>query len=265
MGIAILPEAASAINLPPTKPFAANEALLPATRVKLTIDRALMLANELEEARTSPVELSDSKRDSVVLELQNLLLQPQDYVGSFQLQDVPKSPAKQYLESYRPMPGDLPFQRFLIRDGDVRTWKALKRSEKEQERNNEIRAALNAYTDVLSFSGNAYRLNVDKQTKSNMVREDKLPELKQVITSDMGLRYLYRNQIITAMDDARAELEYQVSRKNQSGNDAGIDARDLVELLTEAQKACDQWFGLIDPKDVQVATETVRIENGKQF
>ena len=252
----------------PQKPFAPNEALLPAARVKLTIDRAAQLAKELVAAlenETTADKNSNEQQVAAIQELKRLLLQPQDYVGSLKLQGVPDKPAQQYLESYRPMSGDLPFQRYLVQTGDVRAWKALKRTEKEQERVNEIRAALNAYTDVLSFSGTSYQLNVvDKATKSNMVREDRLPALKQVVTSDMGLRYLYRNQIITAMDDVRAELEYQLSRDKEGGTDAAvkIDARDLLELLTEAQQACDQWFSLIDPKDVHVAMETVAMEGG---
>jgi len=41
------------------------------------------------------------------------------------------------------------------------------------ECDNEFRAALNAYTDALSFSGSSYLLNVDTETKSRMVREDR--------------------------------------------------------------------------------------------
>ena len=271
LAIHVLPDAAVAEEQSPTKPFASNEALLPAVRVKLNIDRAIQLANQLLvlEAETPPSSEGQSSANQspgiIQQELERLLLQPQNYVGSLKLQGVPAKPAQQYLESYRPMSGDLPLQRYLIRDGDVRTWKALKRSEKEQERTNEIRAALNAYTDVLSFSGNSYRLNVDKQTKSSMVREGRLPELKQVITSDMGLRYLYRNQIITAMDDVRAELEYQLSQAEKGDKQGAVvvlGVRDLLELLTDAQKACDQWFSLIDPKDVSLAVETVRLERG---
>ena len=249
------------------KPFASNEALLPAARVKLTIDRATQLAKELVVAKENETTANsiDSKgqQSSALQELEKILLPPQNYVGTLKLQGVPDKPAQQYLESYRPMSGDLPFQRYLIQTGDVRAWMALKRTEKEQERVNEIRAALNAYTDVLSFSGTSYQLNVvDKATKSKMVREDRLPALKQVITSDMGLRYLYRNQVITAMDDVRAELEYQLSRDNKGGTDAAvkIDARDLLELLTEAEQACDKWFSLIDPKDARLAMETVAME-----
>jgi hypothetical protein len=244
-------EQSSAASKSLRKPFAPNEALLPAARVKLSIDQAVILATKL-------IDDPNPSNSVALLDLENLILKPQNYVGSLKLQGVPEAPAKKYLESYRPMSGDLPFQLYLTKRGDVDTWKDLKRKEKEQERTSEIRAALNAYTDALSFSGDTYLLNVDKATQSNMVRGDLLPDVKQVITSDMGMRYLYRNQILTSMDDVQAELVYQmklaVSRKDE------VDGKELLNLLEGAQRGCDRWFGLIDPNDVREAFETVAAE-----
>lgn len=234
-----------------TRPFAATEALQPAIRVKLCIDRATKLANKL-------IDNPSIDSAALVQELENLIIQPQDYLKYFKIQGVPKKPAKQYLEAYKPMAGDLPFQRYLIKNGDVSAWKDLKKKEKEQEGTNELRAALNAYTDVLSFSGDSYLLNVDKATRSNMVRQDRLPDVKQVITSDMGMRYLYRNQILTAMDDVRAELKYQI--RTAKSLETTIDAVELLNLLEEAQKACDRWLSLIDPGDVLEAIKSVELD-----
>ena len=143
----------------------------------------------------------------------------------------------------------------------------MKRKEKEQEHTSEIRAALNAYTDVLSFSADSYVLNVDSATRSSMVREDRLPGVSKVITSDMGMRYLYRNQVLTAMDDVRAELEYQLlhlhdDKGDDDGDAGGMEGRELLDLLEVAQKACNGWFSLIDVNDVRVAFETVAMEKG---
>lgn len=127
-----------------------------------------------------------------------------------------------------------------------------------------MRAALNAYTDALSFSSASYLLNVDRATQSSMVREDRLPDVKQVITSDMGMRYLYRNQVLTAMDDVKAEFEYQQSAllvKTRSSSDDDNDNRvvvdwvELLDLLDVAGKAMDRWFSLIDSDDVRDAFE----------
>ena len=126
-----------------------------------------------------------------------------------------------------------------------------------------MRAALNAYTDALSFSSASYLLNVDRATQSSMVREDRLPDVKQVITSDMGMRYLYRNQVLTAMDDVKAEFEYQQSAlllvKTRSSSDDDnrvvVDWVELLDLLDVAGKAMDRWFSLIDSDDVRDAFE----------
>lgn len=242
-----VPPEASNIN---KKPFAPLETLLPAMRVKLTIEKAINLTSSLlPDSDNSHID-SEKTTD----ELSRILLTSQNYVRSLTLQGVPAKPADLYLESYKPMEGDLPFQRMLIQNGDVSTWKRLKQKEKQQEQKNEIRAALNAYTDNLSFSGDAYLLNVDKSTRSTMVREDRLPDIKQVITSDMGMRYLYRNQLLTAMEDVKAELEYQLGLKN-------VDGTDLLDLLFQARKAMDKWLSFIDEKDIQEALEVL---NGKE-
>ena len=222
-------------------PQAPIETLLPAVRVKLSIDRAIALTKQMMD---SP----DPASSPAIEGLKGVLLKPQNYTKTLKLQGVPQSPAALYLDAYKPMKGDLPFQRYLIKNGDVSTWKGLKKKEKEQERDNEVRAALNAYTDALSFSSSSYLLNVDKFTRSNMVREDRLPDVKQVITSDMGMRYLYRNQVLTTMDDVRAECEYMVEHL-----DDNVDGGELLSLLVLAQRACDRWFELIDPIDVKEA------------
>lgn len=230
------------------KPFAPVETLLPAVRVKLSIETAISLTNSL---RADDANANANANVETIQELENILIKPQNYVQKLELQGVPSKPADLYLDSYKPMKGDLPFQRNLIKNGDVRTWKQLKKREKEQERSNEIRAALNAYTDALSFSGDSYMLNVDKATRSSMVREDRLPDVKQVITSDMGMRYLYRNQILTAMDDVKAEMEYQAAHLDE------FDESELRNLLVLAGNAMDRWFSLIDPSDVKEAFDYV--------
>ena len=238
------------------KPFAPVETLLPAVRVKLSIETAISLTNSLrvDDANANANAKTNANANvnvETIQELENILIKPQNYVQKLELQGVPSKPADLYLDSYKPMKGDLPFQRNLIKNGDVRTWKQLKKREKEQERSNEIRAALNAYTDALSFSGDSYMLNVDKATRSSMVREDRLPDVKQVITSDMGMRYLYRNQILTAMDDVKAEMEYQAAHLDE------FDESELRNLLVLTGNAMDRWFSLIDPSDVKEAFDYV--------
>ena len=242
--IAPIISSAATIREQEKKPFAPLESLLPAIRLKKSIDLAVGLTKSLVE------ESSTGKLNTETLErLEAILLNPQNYVQTLKLQDVPSKPADLYLKSYKPMSGDLPLQRYLVQNGDVDTWKRLKRSEKAMEYTSEIRAALNAYTDALSFSADSYLLNVDKATRSNMVREDRLPDVKQVITSDMGMRYLYRNQVLTSMDDAKAELQYQLLHLEKDR----FDGNELVVLLGLAGEAMDRWLSLVPPDDVKDA------------
>jgi hypothetical protein len=261
------------------KPFAPLENLLPAIRVKLSIDSAIDLTRALVVASERAPRTTNLENDNNTLlsQLKDLLLkQPQNkniYVQSnLALQGVPSKPADLYLKPYQSTKGDLPFQKALIRSGDVDAWKRLKRREKTLEQSNAIREALNAYTDALSFSGDSYLLRVDTQTKSSMVREDRLPDIKQVITSDMGMRYLYRNQVLTAMDDVKAELEYQLKLKEQQheqqqqqakeGSSSSLDDewRDLLDLLVLASEAMDRWLSLVPSEDVKEALKTVASE-----
>jgi len=97
-------------------------------------------------------------------------------------------------------------------------------------------------------------LTASKDERSKMIREDRIPDVKTVIASDMGLRYLLRNDILTACDDARAELKYQMK---QTDAGAAADGRELLDLLLIAQSACRKWFALIDEKSVQEALAIV--------
>lgn len=249
-------------NVPPssattTRPYASLDALLPAARVKIIIDKSVDTASNL-------VSSSDSNKQASLLiqELQDLLLKPQNYTRSSTLAAIPKKPAKQYLDTYKKnmdrldileKPGGL-----LVQSGEIDTWKRLKRQERVRESNDEIRAAFNAYTSNLSFSGDSYRLNVPKEQRSRMIREDALPDVKNVIASDMGLRYLIRNDILTNMQDARAELQYQLGQKEDS---VEFDATDLLEILQQAQASCNRWFSLIDETDVKNALQEAARED----
>jgi hypothetical protein len=70
-----------------------------------------------------------------------------------------------------------------------------------------------------------------REERKKMIREDEIPDVTTVIASDMGLRYLLRNEILTALDDARAELKYQMKQID-------VDGRDLYDSLLSAQSAC---------------------------
>lgn len=256
-----------------TKPYAMLESLLPATRVKQLIDESVTLAADLvkiqerDNGRLSPER--DLQLTTILGQLQLLLLQPQNFITSASSESkkasaVPKQPAQSYLDAYernrQPLNAFLKPSAMLVQRGEIDAWKRLKRKELEREEQDEIRAAFNMYTTSLTFTSVEYVLTVPKQVRSEMVRNDQLPDvLTQVIASDMGLRYLYRNDVLTAMQDSRAELRYIVEqRQRRKPDDEGVDGSDLLGLLRQAQEAANQWFALIDEGDVNEAKAAIR-------
>ena len=221
------------------------------------INDALQVPNQLNQAEAA------NKRQ-LLLQLDALLLQPQFFTRGYQSIDVPKQPAKSYLDSYAQYrnsvsllekPGAL-----LVQNGEIDTWKRLKRQEKAREDRDEVRAALNFYTSNLNFNPDKYTLTGSKSERSQLIRNDQLPDVKNVIASDMGLRYLLRNEVLTALDDARAELRYQMEEEEKGNN---VDGTELLDILQQAQASCDKWFGLIGKKDVAAALEIVQKEEGR--
>ena len=273
-------------------PFAPVDALLPAARVKIMIDRSVYMASKLKDA-----EDNVAIKQSMLHDLEHLLLTPQNFTRGTTPIEVPQQPAKSYLDAYDnyrksvsilEKPGAM-----LVQNGEIDAWKRLKRQEKAREDADEIRAALNYYTSNINFnSGKLYdltpplfgyvlqgcmfltapRISIcipqfsqdkfiltgSKNERSKLIREDRIPDVKTVIASDMGLRYLFRNDILTACDDARAELKYQVKQADTEA--AAVDGRELLDLLLVAQSACNKWLDLIDEKSVQEALATVSKE-----
>ena len=238
-------------------PFAPIDTLLPAARVKITLDSAVDIA----------AKLVASKNDSIYLhDLESLLLLPQNYTRGTKPIEVPQQPAQSYLKSYAEYRNQISILEkpgaMLVQNGEIDTWKRLKRQERAKEDIDEVRAALNYYTSNINFDADKFQFTATKDERSKLIREDKVPDVKQVIASDMGLRYLLRNDILTACDDAKAELQYQMKlgSGDNSKQDEAVDGSDLLELLRTAQSACNEWFALIDEKDTLAALDVVRKE-----
>lgn len=234
-------------------PFAPVDTLLPAARVKCTLDRAVIIASNLMQ------ETDVDQKQGNLHDLKSLLLENQNYNQGTTPLEVPQQPAKSYLESYAEYrnrvsllekPGAM-----LVQKGEIDAWKRLKREEKAREDADEVRAALNYYTSNLNFDSEKIALTAPKEVRSKLIREDRIPDVKTVIASDMGLRYLLRNDLLTSMDDIRAELKYLIEQPIMN-----VDGTDLYELLVVAQTACNNWFDLIDEKDTLAALEIVRKE-----
>ena len=86
-----------------------------------------------------------------------------------------------------------------------------------------------------------------------MIRNDELPSLTAVITSDLDLRDLYRNQFLTSIEDSKAEVAYQVKQIPED-----IDRADSVQLMADAHNACQKWFDLIPMVDIDEALSIMR-------
>jgi hypothetical protein len=255
-----------------SKPRAPLENLLPAVRVKLLIDESVELATKA----------ATEKQDKLMIQqLSSLLLEPHSFLTAQE-----QSTAKRYLEidtlsdwtrarqkeaetsrvsavlSNAPPQFDNPLARLnegFEQWGERRQFGRLQKQQIQLEQSNPMRAAFNAYTNNLVF-GDSYLLNADKATRSRMIRQyDQLPDVTSVIRSDLDLRDLYRNQILTSTDDARAELNYQLEQQEKGEE---MDLSELIALLKEAQTSCNKWFEFVDENDLKEAKVRVLAENG---
>eukprot|EP00980_Cylindrotheca_fusiformis_P004269 scaffold918_cov126-Cylindrotheca_fusiformis.AAC.48 len=111
------------------------------------------------------------------------------------------------------------------------------------------RAAMNIYTSSLSFPGNLPGYTVTDPTwkKSYIRQNDGLPNVAQVLEADLDLRDLYRNSVVTKLDDASAELYISNS----------IDVAELNNLLKDAAADFDLWLGRIEDVQVEQALQAV--------
>ena len=286
-------------TLKPKKPFAPLSALLPATRVKMTIDDALIIADEiiaLDDQLSSSSSSSSSKNNipqekiQKISQLQELIIQREKkgFMNPFNdttknnnsnnniiftKSQMPISNSKLYDETYKDKLKNLPITdiplTLLTQAGDKRQFSILQRRQRVLEKNNPIREALNFYTRQLKFDTEFYILNANAEEKKRMIRNDALPDIQSVIVSDLDLRDLVRNQILDAFDDVKAEFEYQLqnsmskkdnTKNNLNGINNEFDAKELNVLLLRAQKECNQWFSFIDEKDIIQALDAVALE-----
>jgi len=118
-----------------------------------------------------------------------------------------------------------------------------------------IRASFNTYTANLRFS-ESYVVTAPEAERRRYIRQnDGLPDVKAVITADLDLRDLRRNELLTLVDDLRAEVRYQLRLFSEaSNNDSSSGSMDEVQrLVDDTQRVCNEWFDFIDPKDIKDA------------
>jgi len=243
------------------QPRADLEYLLPAARVGVYVYQTLAIAEQLNSA---------SKSEETIQKLENLLLSPPSFIES-------KDPSVTRGDAYNNLPPilgevvvaqqkqkerkqqnvDVGFAPQFFEAGELigerRSWNRLVKAEKVREGASEVRRALNIYTTNINFNPNKYKYSGTSEEKSKLIREDKLPTAKDVIRSDLDARDLYRNQLQTSLDDAKAEYIYQKKNDFESPDE-------LVSILKDAQRAIDKWFNFIPDEDIKQALEMVKKE-----
>ena len=244
------------------------ELLRPATRVRMYIDSAIEICNGIKEDAAKD-DLTKAGIRTKYKPLSDLLLAERSFILPDELKlsrtyleidtTTPWNNArlKEQVErgKERGVDYDTPYDKVntaIQQWGDRRQFETLRNRQLNLEKKNEIRAALNAYTNNIIFS-DSYKLNVGGDNKKALVRNDALPDVNAVVVSDLDLRDLYRNQILQNIDDAKFELTYQLKQQNEDD----VDVDEVLNYLVAAQDACNQWFSFIPSDDVDVARRDV--------
>ena len=203
------------------RPRAPLSALLPATQKRLLMERAFNLSKNLMALDAAR---DDERTNKIVQELKTMVEEP-----DFDNPGFGKAAISMLTRRYQQD------QTVLVQaaQSNILTGK-------------NVRASFNIYTANLRF-GEQYAVTAIPETKKAYIRaNDGLPNVKQVISSDLDLRDLYRNQVQTKIDDVQAELYSE-----------NLDAVELNALLEQALGSTQLWFGMIADDNVQEAQEAV--------
>jgi predicted metal-dependent hydrolase len=252
------------------RPFAPLSALLPAARLKLYVDKMYSLSVALNAISKEPGVIDKQYK---ILEKMNEvwincppLIQTNDVkrmtssrTNSIDSSFAAKSDNQQYRNNRNDIARNIPSRitSQFNEAGVKRQWGILKSRELKLEQQNELRAALNYYTSQLEFSASSYTLTATAEKRKQMIRNDQLPSPTTVITSDLDLRDLYRNDFLTHIEDAVAEVKYQLSKQSIDESENVLDVSDAIDLMDQAHTALSKWFDLISPVDVIEAMESI--------
>jgi hypothetical protein len=254
---------------PLTPSYAASEVrapielLLPATRVKRYIDQATGLCQSLNKNVNDKALADDLLHLKHFLEEEPMFMTEEEEKLSKRYLEIKTSAAWQQarLKEREARGAEMgidyttPYDKMntkIQQWGDNRQFKILRSRQQRLEQSSTIRSALNTYTNNLVF-GDAYKLNIEGDEKKSLVRNDGLPNVNSVVVSDLDLRDLYRNQVLQNMDDAKAEIDYQL----KSGD---LNVEEIAAFLKQAQSSFQEWFNLIPTSDVEEATTIVAKE-----
>lgn len=201
------------------RPYAPLEALLPAVEFRLLLNKAVEIANAtpLAEFANNSQSMENSKSESrshIINELRKIFEEPGKTIGN-----------------RRPL-------QLAVKDKDSTRTSSSTGLRQLKLSGGAVRTACNSYTSNLRF-GESYVLTANKSDRKRMIREDRLPGIKQVIVADLDLRDLYRNLVQTKIEDIQAEVFQE-----------DPDFFEVRSLLTEANQAFNRWFELVRVQDI---------------
>ena len=260
-----------------TRPSAPLEYLVPAVRVGLYIYKTLSVAEEITklQQKSDGSEADSAKLQDLWTKLDALILSPPIFIKSTD----PKVSRGDAYKGALPIVGELGMAAQKRRErreqsidadlaselfepgqliGERRQWEQLQKAEMKREAASEVRRALNIYTTNLNFNRNKYSFKGSAEEKSALIRNDRLPTATDVIRSDLDSRDLFRNQMQTSLEDAKAEYIY--IKKECGGDVSKADLTELIALLSAAKTAIDKWFAFISDDDVKEALSVVQKE-----
>lgn len=134
------------------------------------------------------------------------------------------------------------------------------------------RKAFDTYTNALQFNADSFTLNLPLAERKAFIRNnDSLLTVSNAIVSDLDLRDLHRNAILSLLQDVFAEVKYQqfcssnsTSMSNSRSRNIDnynpectlVDLTDLKLMIQKLNQECTAWFDLIPPEDVLLAYQT---------
>lgn len=260
-----------------SRPSAPLEYLVPATRVGVYVYNTLSVAEEIVKLQKESDRSEDSaaKMQYSWAKLDALILSPPPFIKPTDpkvsrgdayggappiIGEIGMAAQKRRERREQSIDADLASELFepgqLI--GERRQWTQLQKAEMKREAASEVRKALNIYTTNLNFNRNKYSFKGSAEEKSALIRNDRLPTATDVIRSDLDSRDLFRNQMQTSLEDARAEYVY--AKKECGGDVTKADLTELMGLLLAAKEAIDKWFSFVLDDDVKKALDVVQQE-----
>lgn len=124
---------------------------------------------------------------------------------------------------------------------------------------NTTRKAFDTYTKALQFSANNFSLNLPPKERKEFIRDkDSLLTVSNAIISDLDLRDLHRNEVVSLLQDISAEVNYQqkvCGAKTATSNslECTIDLSELKMMIQNLEQECNVWFSFVPQEDVQLA------------